>query len=112
MRRQRMIGTWHRRRHESFVSLACLFLFALCGCASKQHDNASNEDATPIRNIVRTFRIPPFFVEDHPNLRYDVPVKNETGKAVRFSQVRQSCTCMGAANLESKEVNDRARIGR
>jgi len=53
---------------------------------------------------VRTFHIPPFFVEDHPSLVHDVPVKNETGATVRFKHIRQSCTCMGAVNLDSKEL--------
>lgn len=84
--------------------LACLLLAPLCGCASKEAANAAQVDQAPGKNITRTFHIPPIFIEDHPNLRYDVPVKNETGKTVRFSGVRQSCSCMGAVNLESKEL--------
>lgn len=104
MRIQMMAGRRIHRRNLGFGSLACLLLSPLCGCATREPVNAAQEHQFPTRDIVRTFRIPPFFVEEHPNLRHDVPVRNDTGQTVRFSHVRQSCTCVGAVNLESKEL--------
>ncbi len=104
MRTQVMMGNRNRHRPLCCGLLACLLLSSLCGCASKQPANAAQEKQTATRDIVRTFRIPPVFIEAHPQLRYDVPVKNDTGETVRFSHVRRSCTCVGAVELESKEL--------
>jgi len=104
MRTQMIMGNRQRWRHLYFGLLACLFVSSFCSCASKEPANAAQERQSSARTIVRTFRIPPFFIEDHPNLRYDVPVKNDTGETVRFSHVRRSCTCVGAVELESKEL--------
>jgi hypothetical protein len=104
MRTQIRMGNRNRRWQLYFGLLVCLFVSPLCGCASKESANAGQEGQPPTRTIVRTFRIPPFFIEDHPNLRYDVPVKNDTGQTVRFSYVRRSCTCLGTVELECKEL--------
>lgn len=105
MRTQVSMGGRNPRTKLYIGLLACLFLLLHCGCISKDSVNAVQGDQTAARELVHTFRIPSIFVEDHPNLRYDVPVKNGTGKTVRFSHIRQTCTCMGAVDLESKQLD-------
>jgi hypothetical protein len=51
-----------------------------------------------------TVRIPPVFVDETSSLRHEVLVKNDTGRPVRFTGVRQSCACAGATKLAALEL--------
>jgi hypothetical protein len=41
-------------------------------------------------------------VEDQQHLRHDIPVRNDRGRPVRFTNVRRSCSCAGAELLKKE----------
>jgi hypothetical protein len=59
---------------------------------------------TAVKPLFVTIQLPPMFVDDASSLQYDVPVRNETDGTVRFTQIRQSCTCAGATKLAAMEL--------
>lgn len=86
---------------QFFVFGAALWFQA--GCSSGEPATAI--PASPPSNpMVRVFQIPPRFVEETTRLEYDAPVKNETGRFVRFTGVQRSCSCT-AAELGARELS-------
>jgi hypothetical protein len=74
------------RLTRSLRWFGCLLIAgAPLGCSSGQPADTAATPQTPAESGSHTYRIPPFFVDDRPSLRHDVPVKNDTGGPVRFT---------------------------
>jgi hypothetical protein len=85
----------------ALVCIAGVWLFL--GCAAKKGPDATDLGslASP---IVLSKRIPPLFTDQVSELHYDLPVKNEIGRFVRFVRLQPSCACASGTNLAAMEL--------
>jgi hypothetical protein len=91
------------RRKQRSSLIICLLISLHLGCNSTEPP--ANRPVDHTRGVVpHTHQIPPFFADDRDSLEYDMPVKNETGRPLRFTHVRPSCACAGATRVDSKEL--------
>jgi hypothetical protein len=84
------------RSQQAVPLLICAAVIAFCaGCATQRPAEVA---VTPslAGSVDHTYRHPPLFVEESSRLECDVPVKNDTGRTVRFTRVRWTCSCTGA----------------
>lgn len=76
------------------------------GCSRTAPAEPGEPPAGPalVASVSRTIKLPPLFVGDRQSLPFEIPVKNETDRPVRFTQIRQSCACVGHAELDAMEL--------
>lgn len=87
----------HNRVRLLFVAA---LLILQSGCAERISPNSAvDRDEPSTEPVSRTIQLPPLFVGDATSLDYDFPVKNETSRPLKFTQIRQSCACAGASRL-------------
>jgi hypothetical protein len=90
-------------KHSALFFICVAAIIFPIGCA-KNKPTQSEGALLLDESTSHTIRIPPIFVDDTSSLQYDVPVKNETGRPVRFTRIRQSCSCQGATKLAATEL--------
>jgi hypothetical protein len=84
--------------------MAVFFCLSL-GCFSGKPEQPNERDeAQPLMPAPKTVRIPSLFAEDRSSIQCDVPVSNPTERAVRFTDIRQSCSCMGSIKLAATQL--------
>jgi hypothetical protein len=54
--------------------------------------------------VQHIYQVPPIFVGDSLDFQYDIPVRNESDSLVRFTRIRQSCSCSAATKLAAMEL--------
>jgi hypothetical protein len=69
--------------------------------SSESAETKESFSTSPPDCIVKTR---PLFVGDQLDFRYDIPVRNPSDRQVRFTQIRQSCSCAGATKLDTMEL--------
>ncbi len=84
--------------------LACVVALGLAaGCGSDKPPQSEGV-SSPAQVVTRTIKLGPIFADEKPDLKYDVPVKNETDRPVRFIRMEQSCACAAGTKLAKMDL--------
>lgn len=89
-----------RRPVPAALGLVAVLLSTGCGA----HSPAQPAAKVQIESQSSTVQLPPLFVGDQPALEHRIVVRNQYSQPVRFTQIRQSCSCSTATKLATMRL--------